>query len=134
MAKCRLKIKLRKSTNEQKRRLVEKCDKCEYRFPCLTNRFGVGDIKLAGWAFYVPNDEEGREFIKQARKYINKDVFTVRPRGRAVNRCYKGGNRAYQPLETADSFAVYLEETSMARAVKRWWQDSRWYGAHPQDF
>jgi hypothetical protein len=60
-----------------------------------------------GWYhFYgVPNNEEGELFIKLIDKYLNRNVYGYRARGR--------GNGSYShslPSDLADSFVIYLDE------------------------
>ena len=60
-----------------------------------------------GWYhFYgVPKNEEGELFIKLIDKYLNRNVYGYRARGR--------GNGSYShslPSDQADSFVVYLDE------------------------
>ncbi len=60
-----------------------------------------------GWYhfFGVPNNEEGKLFISLIDKYLNRDVYGYRARGR--------GNGSYAhslPSDQADSFVVYLDE------------------------
>ena len=67
------------------------------------NRNPVG----GGWYhFYgVPNNEEGKLFISLIDKFLNRDVYGYRARGR--------GNGSYShslPSDQADSFVVYLDE------------------------
>lgn len=108
IAKCQIKVK---DLN-----YVCKKEKCKFRFFCLTNSFSTDnyEITMPRWLFYVPNDEEGRKFLEQLHKYKNKEIFTFRFRGRAKNRKNKGGCREYQPLDKADSVAVYLKFSPLA--------------------
>ena len=60
-----------------------------------------------GWYhFYgVPKNEEGKLFISLIDKFLNRDVYGYRARGR--------GNGSYShslPSDQADSFVVYLDE------------------------
>ena len=60
-----------------------------------------------GWYhFYgVPKNEEGELFIKLIDKYLNRNVYGYRARGR--------GNGSYShslPSDHADSFVIYLDE------------------------
>lgn len=60
-----------------------------------------------GWYhfFGVPNNEEGKLFISLIDKYLNRDIYGYRARGR--------GNGSYAhslPSDQADSFVVYLDE------------------------
>ena len=65
--------------------------------------------------FHVPNDEEGKEFIRLARKFANRYYWSVWPRGRnsdrqkyAVTRGDRYRLRQDLPLEYAESFAIYM--------------------------
>lgn len=42
--------------------------------------------KALGTAFYVPNDEKGREFINSLRFYLNRKCYRLRVRGRNEKR------------------------------------------------
>lgn len=60
-----------------------------------------------GWYhFYgVPKNEEGKLFISLIDKYLNRNVYGYRARGR--------GNGSYShslPSDQADSFVIYLDE------------------------
>ena len=60
-----------------------------------------------GWYhFYgVPKNEEGKLFISLIDKFLNRDVYGYRARGR--------GNGSYShslPSDQADSFVIYLDE------------------------
>ena len=60
-----------------------------------------------GWYhFYgVPKNEEGKLFISLIDKYLNRNVYGYRARGR--------GNGSYfhsLPSDLADSFVIYLDE------------------------
>ena len=60
-----------------------------------------------GWYhFYgVPKNEEGKLFISLIDKYLNRNVYGYRARGR--------GNGSYShslPSDLADSFVIYLDE------------------------
>ena len=60
-----------------------------------------------GWYhFYgVPKNEEGELFIKLIDKYLNRNVYGYRARGR--------GNGSYShslPSDLADRFVIYLDE------------------------
>jgi hypothetical protein len=76
----------------------------------------VSDIQTEGnQMFNVPNTEEGREFIKQLRKFSNNKKFRARGRG-SRKRC---GDAAYVPLVGSEWMAVY-EEKSDADKEAAW--------------
>jgi hypothetical protein len=62
--------------------------------------------------FRVPNDKEGQQFIKSLRKYLNRDRYKPRVRGRHTNRnsipVPLNHNRDV-PLKYAEAFAVYID-------------------------
>ena len=106
MAVCRFKIR-QANKNSTKQNIAKKCDTCTVKFACLTRYFTVRDILVPRWTFDVPNDDEGREFIRLAKKYL-PDSLKLIPRGRAKNRISKGGNSNWVPAKTADRFVVYI--------------------------
>ena len=64
----------------------------------------------------VPNTDEGRAFLKQFKRYLNKKTYSIRLRGRGTDRKAKAAtlgetlNMTHDiPLQVADSFAVYTE-------------------------
>ena len=68
----------------------------------------IKEIKTQGTqTFNVPNDAEGRTFLKSARKYLNRPTFNVRSRGRG-NRA--NGNRSNIALSHAEWIAVYIDK------------------------
>jgi len=60
-----------------------------------------------GWYhFYgVPKNEEGKLFISLIDKYLNRNVYGYRARGRGNGSCSHS-----LPSDQADSFVVYLDE------------------------
>lgn len=62
--------------------------------------------------FRVPNNEEGKKFIEQFRKYLNRNTYKMKVRGRKPNEASKERNRkSWQsiPLKYADELGVYVE-------------------------
>ena len=58
----------------------------------------------------IPNDEEGRAFIKQLKKYLNKDGWNVRVRGQYLKkgldwRKYERG----QPISCSTHLRIYVK-------------------------
>ena len=69
-------------------------------------------VRAAGTVLYVKNDEEGRLFLKQLRRSLNKACYKIRLRGRNPNRKQF---RGLQPSvreslrnENSSYFAVYF--------------------------
>jgi hypothetical protein len=56
--------------------------------------------------FNVPNDEDGRKFLKDVAKYINRGKVTYKNRGRGSRK--NAGTDAYLPLNNAEWIAVYV--------------------------
>ena len=60
----------------------------------------------------VPNNDEGREFVRLARKYANKSRYKVRVRGQHLR---KGENwRLYQsgqPINKSTHLRIYLDDS-----------------------
>ena len=56
--------------------------------------------------FGVPKNEEGKKWIKDAKQYLNTDLYTMKsPRGRASISYAHSINQ-----KQADSFCIYIEE------------------------
>ena len=58
----------------------------------------------------IPNDEEGRTFIKQLKKYLNKDGWELRVRGQHLKKGidwkkYKHG----QPISCSTHLRLYVK-------------------------
>ena len=58
----------------------------------------------------IPNDEEGRTFIKQLKKYLNKDGWELRVRGQHLKKGlnwkkYKHG----QPISCSTHLRIYVK-------------------------
>ena len=86
----------------------EPCISCENRFFCITN----GKLKAVsndvGYIFEVPNNKEGQEFRRLAKKFIVPRRWEMKWRGR------KEGMKHDIRVEDADYWAVYI---IMARGV-----------------
>ena len=61
----------------------------------------------------IPNSKEGWEFIKQVRKFINKDRYKVRILGRGSRKEY--GTQSFIPLKHATNYSVYIDHKIMDR-------------------
>ena len=60
----------------------------------------------------VPQDEEGKEFIKNCKKYLNKESYTIRVRGQHLKKDLYGQGRAYHGANMEDSshMRVYIDK------------------------
>ena len=60
----------------------------------------------------VPQDEEGKEFIKNCRKYLNKESYTIRVKGQHLKKELYGQGRAYHGANMEDSthMRVYIDK------------------------
>ena len=75
----------------------------------------VNKIKEACVHYFhdIPNSKEGWEFIKQVRKFINKDRYKVRILGRGSRKKY--GTQSFIPLQHATNYSVYIDHKIMDR-------------------
>tara|TARA_E500000305_G_C3995897_1_gene224520 strand:+ start:608 stop:1204 length:597 start_codon:yes stop_codon:yes gene_type:complete len=60
----------------------------------------------------IPQDEEGKEFIKNCKKYLNKESYTIRVRGQHLKKDLYGQGRAYHGANMEDSshMRVYIDK------------------------
>tara|TARA_Y100000004_G_scaffold186068_1_gene237082 strand:- start:309 stop:923 length:615 start_codon:yes stop_codon:yes gene_type:complete len=60
----------------------------------------------------VPQDEEGKEFIKNCKKYLNKESYTIRVKGQHLKKELYGQGRAYHGANMEDSshMRVYIDK------------------------
>ena len=56
----------------------------------------------------VPNDEGGKNVIKNIRKYLNTDRYKIRVRGRGSRK--EHGDASYIPLKYAERFSIYVDQ------------------------
>ena len=61
----------------------------------------------------VPNNEEGWQFIKLVRKFINKDRYRVRVLGRGSRKYH--GTQSFIPLKHATNYSIYIDHKIMDR-------------------
>jgi len=94
------------------------CDRCKYKFFCFSNKFKPSDVVVPKWLVTIPNDEEGREFLRVFDKYLNKDYYRLKKRGRAKNRVEKSGNSVSISWKKGDKIAVYINYTAIGRRFK----------------
>ena len=59
----------------------------------------------------VPQDEKGREFIKNCREYLNTESYTIRVRGQHLKKELYGQGKAYHGANLGDSshMRVYID-------------------------
>jgi hypothetical protein len=59
----------------------------------------------------IPNNDEGREFVRLVKKYANSDRYDVRVRGQHLR---KGENwrlyQAGQPINKSTHLRIYLDD------------------------
>jgi len=60
----------------------------------------------------VPQDEEGKEFIKNCKKYLNKESYAIRVKGQHLKKELYGQGRAYHGANMEDSthMRVYIDK------------------------
>ena len=51
----------------------------------------------------IPQDEEGKEFVKNCRKQLNKESYTIRVKGQHLKEELRGQGRAYWGAKMKDS-------------------------------
>ena len=59
----------------------------------------------------VPQDEEGKEFVKNCRKYLNKESYNIRVKGQHLKKELYGQGRAYHGANMGDCthMRVYID-------------------------
>lgn len=74
------------------------------------------------YLFKVPNTEQGREFLKLAKQFINKKDFALKKRGRGKNRKEVALKAGYAlnhckdiRIPFAEYFGVYLKPKTRPR-------------------
>ena len=96
---------------EEKDELIDRWSKAEHRW-----RKAYHDSAYTNGHYYVfseiPQDEEGKEFIKNCKKYLNKDSYTIRVRGQHLKKELHGQGRAYWGANMEDSshMRVYIDK------------------------
>ena len=60
----------------------------------------------------VPQDEQGKEFIKNCKKYLNKESYAIRVKGQHLKKELYGQGRAYHGANMEDSshMRVYIDK------------------------
>ena len=79
----------------------------------------------------IPNDEEGKFFIKQLRKYLNKGRYKVRVRGQYLNsKKHNWQEHTYgSTLATSTHMRVYISEKEAANS----WESKNAYNLTDAD-
>ena len=59
----------------------------------------------------IPQDEEGKEFVKNCRKYLNKESYNIRVKGQHLKKELYGQGRAYHGANMGDCthMRVYID-------------------------
>ena len=59
----------------------------------------------------VPQDEEGKEFVKNCRKYLNRESYNIRVKGQHLKKELYGQGRAYHGANMGDCthMRVYID-------------------------
>jgi uncharacterized protein YlxP (DUF503 family) len=96
---------------EEKDELIDRWSKAEHRW-----RKAYHDSAHTNGHYYtfceVPQDEEGKEFIKNCKKYLNKESYTIRVRGQHLKKDLYGQGRASWGANMEDSthMRVYIDK------------------------
>ena len=96
---------------EEKDELIDRWSKAEHRW-----RKAYHDSAHTNGHYYtfceVPQDEEGKEFIKNCKKYLNKESYAIRVKGQHLKKDLYGQGRAYHGANMEDSshMRVYIDK------------------------
>ena len=64
---------------------------------------------------HIPNDEEGQQFVKNCRKYLNKEGYIMRVKGQHLDKSKLPPGKSWrdfqdgQPLKYSKSIRVYFD-------------------------
>ena len=81
----------------------------------------------------IPNNEEGGEFIRLARKFLNRKRYKMRKLGRGTRKV-NGQKKSYYyssslPHQFSERFSLYIDDHADARKLTdervKAWQDSQ---------
>ena len=106
-----LKIKKLEGIIEEKDELIDRWSKAEHRW-----RKAYHDSAYTNGHYYVfseiPQDEEGKEFVKNCKKHLNKESYAIRVRGQHLKKDLYGQGRAYHGANMEDSshMRVYIDK------------------------
>ena len=104
------KIERMKGIIEEKDEMIDKLSKSELRW-----KKAYYDSVHTNGHYYtfteVPQDEEGKEFVKNCKKYLNKDSYNIRVKGQHLKKELYGQGRAYHGANMEDSthMRVYID-------------------------
>ena len=96
---------------EEKDELIDRWSKAEHRW-----RKAYHDSAYTNGHYYVfseiPQDEEGKEFVKNCKKHLNKESYAIRVRGQHLKKELYGQGRAYHGANMEDSthMRVYIDK------------------------
>ena len=96
---------------EEKDELIDRWSKAEHRW-----RKAYHDSAHTNGHYYtfceVPQDEEGKEFVKNCKKYLNKESYAIRVKGQHLKKGLYGQGRAYHGANMEDSshMRVYIDK------------------------
>ena len=96
---------------EEKDELIDRWSKAEHRW-----RKAYHDSAYTNGHYYVfseiPQDEEGKEFIKNCKKYLNKESYAIRVKGQHLKKDLYGQGREYHGANMEDSshMRVYIDK------------------------
>ena len=93
--------------------LQERCNNKDNIMESLRDK--LYDSSLQGYYYTfaeVPKNEEGREFVKNCKKYLNKESYNIRVRGQHLKKDLYGQGRAYHGANMEDSshMRVYIDK------------------------
>ena len=104
------KIERMKGIIEEKDEMIDKLSKSELRW-----KKAYYDSVHTNGHYYtfteVPQDEEGKEFVRNCRKYLNKDSYNIRVKGQHLKKELYGQGKAYHGANMEDSthMRVYID-------------------------
>jgi len=104
------KIERMKGIIEEKDEMIDKLSKSELRW-----KKAYYDSVHTNGHYYtfteVPQDEEGKEFVKNCKKYLNKDSYKIRVKGQHLKKELYGQGKAYHGANMEDSthMRVYID-------------------------
>lgn len=95
---------------DEKDELIDKWSEAEHRW-----RKAYQDVAHTKGHYYtfseVPQDEEGKEFVKNCRKYLNKESYKIRVKGQHLKKELYGQGKAYHGANMGDCthMRVYID-------------------------
>ena len=95
---------------EEKDELIDKWSEAEHRW-----RKAYQDVAHTKGHYYtfseIPQDEKGREFVKNCREYLNRESYNIRVKGQHLKKELYGQGRAYHGANMGDCthMRVYID-------------------------